>query len=465
MKKSNSSTVNQSSGWNYPNAVIASIAVLTGMIIVLMPFHATLTVWGSQLVGHYTLLRLWKECVLVLLGFGSLYTICTQLQLRQRFFGSTLVRLVAVFLAVQVVWGIMALITHHVTAKALGYGWVSDTRYLVFFLLVWVIASKVPRLYELWPKLVFWPAAAVIVFGLVQYFVLPYDFMMHLGYSAATIFPYEDINHNTHYIRIMSTLRGANPLGAYLVMVLSLLGAVGLKQKIWRGVLKPANRMRALRFGVFALAAVIALILTFSRSAWIGFIVSSSVLLWASLSSEKARELIFIGVMACVVLAAGAAFALRNDVTFQNVFLHTQTNSAVATTSNEGHASALQNGLHDLLHEPLGRGPGTAGPASAYNTGHNARIAENYFIQIAQETGWIGLALFVAINLLVAKELWARRSKALSLGLLAGLAGISFIGLLGHVWADDTIAYIWWSLAGLTLAVTSTRVDGLQAKH
>src|SRR5258708_5951307 len=181
-----------------PTRLVNLLAAGVVVTLALMPFHATLTVWLSQFVGHYTVLRLWKEFLLVGLGFGALYLVIKDKKLQVQLRGSTLVRLIAAYLFVQLLWGVAALLLHTVTLQALGYGWISNTRYLVFFLAVWVIAAKVPALHARRPKLVFWPAAVVVAFGLVQYLVLPYDFLKHLGYSSATIFPYEDINHNAH---------------------------------------------------------------------------------------------------------------------------------------------------------------------------------------------------------------------------------------------------------------------------
>ena len=103
------------------------------------------------------------------------------------------------------------------------------------------------------------------------------------------------------------------------------------------------------------------------------------------------------------------------------------------------------------MREPFGRGVGTAGPASVYNRG-KGRVAENYFIQIGQEAGWIGLMLFLLINAGVGYLLWVRRADPLALSLLAGLIGLSFVNLLSHAWSDDTLAYVWWGLAGIAMA-------------
>ena len=42
---------------------------LVAVVITLEPFYAFLTVWGSSLIGHYTVLRLWDD-VLLLVLFG-----------------------------------------------------------------------------------------------------------------------------------------------------------------------------------------------------------------------------------------------------------------------------------------------------------------------------------------------------------------------------------------------------------
>jgi hypothetical protein len=152
-----------------------------------------------------------------------------------------------------------------------------------------------------------------------------------------------------------------------------------------------------------------------------------------------------------VVLAALVAVTLRHDLRFQNLVLHTQTHSAVPTTSDQNHVSALRAGWRDLRHHPLGDGPGTAGPASIYNN-HPARIAEDYYVQIGQEVGWLGLAMFLLILVGVGYLLWLRRDHPLALSLFASLVGLGFIGLLSHVWTDDTLAYVWWGLAGIAMA-------------
>jgi O-antigen ligase len=149
-----------------------------------------------------------------------------------------------------------------------------------------------------------------------------------------------------------------------------------------------------------------------------------------------------------VIAGAGLVVVLKDNDRVQNILFHTDENSQAKDSSNETRLNAQKAALQEVVQEPLGRGPGTAGPASQHNDGHDVRISENYFLQIGQETGWLGLGLFVGILAVVAKELWQRRRIAL----LASLFGITFICLVSHAWADDTLALLWWGAAGILLA-------------
>ena len=74
-------------------------------------------------------------------------------------------------------------------------------------------------------------------------------------------------------------------------------------------------------------------------------------------------------------------------------------------------------------------------------------------MQIAQETGWLGLVLLVSIIVLVGRELYRLTGTSrLALVVFAALIGVSFVNLLSHAWTDDTLAFIWWGLAGIALA-------------
>ena len=62
--------------------ILSLVTSLVMVIILLMPFHAFLTVWGASLLGHYTALRLWKEVLLLVCIVGTLYLVATDRKIR-----------------------------------------------------------------------------------------------------------------------------------------------------------------------------------------------------------------------------------------------------------------------------------------------------------------------------------------------------------------------------------------------
>lgn len=413
---------------------------LAAIIILLLPFHAFITVWLSGAVGHYTLLRLWKEFLLVPITFGALIILFKDRNLRSRFFNLWLVRLILVYLLLLVICALAAYAGHHVSAKAMWYGLLVDSRFLVFFMAVLVLASQTNHLETRWQKLLLIPAIFVAAIAILQYLVLPVDFLKHFGYGDSTISPYETINHNLNHIRVASTLRGANPLGAYLILPISVLTAVFITQKKQR-----------LNIGIFGAGLLLALAFSFSRSAWIGAALAIAITIWLAIKSQRYQRMILWTVTAGIVVIAIVSILLRNNLTYQNFVFHTDKASKIASTSDQGHSAAFKDAVHDIAHHPLGSGVGSAGPQSFYNN-RPARIAENYYLQIGQEAGLLGMFLFMAVCVAVGKALFNLRTNPLALVLFASLIGITFVNLLSHAWADDTLSYIWWGLAGVALA-------------
>jgi O-antigen ligase len=196
----------------------------------------------------------------------------------------------------------------------------------------------------------------------------------------------------------------------------------------------------------------LALAASLSRSAWLGLVASGGVVAWALAKNAVWRRRLLLGTLAGVVFCVGVLFVLRNNDHVQNVFFHSDEHSTSAVSSNSARANAMEQGLKDIVGKPFGTGVGSAGPASVYNSDHAARIAENYFVQVGQEVGIIGLGLFVAINALVFGMLWHGRDDPLNLILAASLVGLTAVNFLSHAWADDTLAYIWCGLAGIALS-------------
>lgn len=407
------------------------------VMIVAMPFYAFGTVWASTVLGHYTLVRLWPECLLLGLTIWSVAVCIRDKRVRTMLFSSRIVRIALVYIGLNIVAAMVAHIAGAVSAKAVLYGLLLNVRFLVWFLVVWVAAARSPWLRQSWRWLIVLPLVLVSVFALLQFFVLPNDFLTHFGYSAqTTISPGQTINQDTATIRAQSFLRGPNPLGAYLVLGIGLVAVLTMRR--WRKV-------------VSLLLAGLALFVTFSRSAWLGMVVTVVVLVLLKLPKRRVKQMVALGLLIVLLLGAGL-FALRNNAGVQNAIFHANEDSTASVTSNEGHSQGIRQGLSDIVAEPIGRGPGSAGPASNYNQLAAARNSENYLLNVGQELGWAGLFLFVWLLCAVGGALLAGRARKLDRGLFATLCGLFVTGLFSYVWVDPTVAYLWWGLAGFALA-------------
>ncbi len=418
------------------NDLAQKLSWLVAAIMVLVPFHALITVWLASLAGHYTLLRLWKEILLIPILAGSIYILTANSKLRSKLFSLTIVRLIFVYFLLLLFCALIATLRNTVTYKAMLYGLLVDARFLIFFLATLIIAANPNFLNINWQRILLVPAIFVAAIAILQYLVLPYDFLRHFGYSSSTIYPYETINHNLQHLRVMSTLRGANPLGAYLILPLCVLAAAWFKRKDQR-----------LNIALFGGGLVLAMVFSFSRSAWIGALLGVLTVIWLSLKSTKARKTIGLVALAVLIIGALSALALRNNLSFENFVFHTDRASTIALSSNEGHSAAFKSASKDIIHHPLGSGVGTAGPQSVYN--NHAKIAENYYLQIGQEAGMLGMILFIAICFSLGTMLYGLRASMFALALFATLIGLSFVNLLSHAWSDDTIAYLFWGLAAV----------------
>src|SRR5437868_1362507 len=109
-------------------AILSWSTTLTMIILLVMPFHALLTIWLSSLIGHYTALRLWKEVLLLLCGIGVLFLLITDHKIRYHTLSRRLVQVILLYALVNLLWGLVAYHQHAVTAKAMGYGLIVNLR-------------------------------------------------------------------------------------------------------------------------------------------------------------------------------------------------------------------------------------------------------------------------------------------------------------------------------------------------
>lgn len=412
------------------------LLVIFGGIVV----HAPLTVWlGTLLPSYAVMIKSWKELLMVVAVVLAV-VIVTKRRMWRSMLRDHLLQLVTAFATLHIL--LLPIMWTGATASMAGLA--IDLRYLLFFMLVYICVKVAPRYETLFLRVGVGGAVLVATFAFLQATVLPKDILTHIGYDKnMTIAPYLTVDENHDYIRINSTMRGPNPLGAYMVIVLSILAS-------WLITRRKEIKQHWLVVAILGIGGLVGLWASYSRSALGALVASLGLIFMATIArSFSARH--WVLVVAVFGAAVGGLVVLKESSFVSNVILHDDPGHGSSISSNEGHVESLIDGIGRLMRQPLGAGVGSTGSASLYGDS-GGLIIENQYLFIAHEVGWLGLGLFFAIFVYTLCALWQRRRDWLALGVFTSGIGLALIGLLLPVWVDDTVSIIWWGLAALGLA-------------
>lgn len=412
---------------------VAILLVIFGGIVL----HAPLSVGlGTLLPDHTLFIKSWKE---ILLGIALLLAVLLISRRRAwRQFNTPLFWLIGSFAVLNVL--LIPLFYTGVASTVAGL--FINLRFLLFFVLVYVALRLYPQTYKLFVRVFIAGALVVVGFAVLQATVLSHDVLKYIGYGETTIMPYLTVDQNMDYIRINSTLRGPNPLGAYAVVVVALMLALWLRRGTRLG------KRRLWLVGFLSVGSVIALWASYSRSAALALVIAV-VLLVAVAFGRKISRAVWVAVAVVTLALCGSLVALKDTPFVSQVILHEDPAEGNDVNSNDGHIESLATGTQRVIAQPFGAGIGSTGSASLMSS--EPLVIENQYLFVAHETGWLGLGLFAVIFYLIMERLWLARRRWLALGTFASGAGLAFIGVLLPVWADETVALVWWGLAAIAL--------------
>lgn len=421
-------------------------------LLVYMPLHIFLSTWIGTTLSLLSFMKGLKDAVMIV-GFLPAFALSINKPWFKGLFKKPLTWVI-------IVYGLLTLLLALVKPTDQGaesLGVVYNLRFLVFFVYALLLANLVS-----WKELrkksliaVFASAFVVLIFGLLQYTVLPHNLLSHVGYQRSNgVLPAFYIDDKPNLLRIASTLRDPNSLGSYLIIIGSLALALLLRRK----------QRRNLAIGFLALS-VMCIWFTFSRSALLGFGISAAIIvimgLKGGLVPTRWFKRIVVGMVVLLVLLGSGLFVFRNTYTVQNVIFHAD-QSTKLKDPNQLRLMFWRQTVDTIAHQPLGEGPGTAGLASISNKVQGTQLNENYYLQIGEEVGILGLVLFLTILVLTGKDLLEYiDTDWVALGLFAAFIGLAFTNFLVHIWSNEAVAYTWWGLAGV---IVSTKLVTRQAK-
>jgi hypothetical protein len=125
--------------------------------------------------------------------------------------------------------------------------------------------------------------------------------------------------------------------------------------------------------------------------------------------------------------------------------------------SIRAHLGAIEFGIRYVATHPLGTGLGSATPRYGVSRGP----AESALLRIGGELGILGAALYLALYfgaLGAAAAVWRRDDgwrRIIGLATLVGGLGLFPITLTSDVWGNFSVVFLFWWLAGLSVAIAS----------
>jgi hypothetical protein len=312
------------------------VVILAGITI-----HTPLTIWlGVHFLDYSPLIKAWKE-VLLLLGVLFAAVIITKRAMWRELFQDRLFWLISFFTLLH----LFTVLVFYKGLDATAAGLAIDLRYITFFSLIYVAVKMLP-IYRRRLLIIASVGACVIVgFAALQLF-LPADILSHLGYGKDTIMPYLTVDKNPDYIRVNSTLRGPNPLGAYVVIVLGLFTAALVRKRI-----QLESRKALIFVVIFGVCSVIALWISYSRSALVAGCMAIGFVLMMTVARRLPRK---IWIIVCIIVFAvtGGLITNRESSFVSNVLLHENIEGGSNVSSNEQHASSLAY-FYYCTHTPM----------------------------------------------------------------------------------------------------------------
>lgn len=411
------------------------------LLFAYMPFHIFLSQWLSTFTGGLSAWKIGKDIFTAILVTALVGAV-----LITRKYTRTYLILLGLALA----YLLLHLFLVFTTKQPSDTGLLATTynnRLMWYLLIGYSLVLLAAKLLNFWQiaKILIIVSTIVCLVGLAQW-ILPKDIMSHFGYSLDRgVKPAFFIDDKPDLPRVMSTIRDPNSLGAFLILPILLLAAA------WSRLPK----QRLLVGGLLLLHGLV-LFLTFSRSAWLGTILSVGIFLaWVHRSKIKLILKKYWAIVAAgLLILVFGIFLLRDQYVVQNVVFHSDENTQL-TDSNNLHLILIQEGIDGVIDQPLGHGPGTAGLVSVHSD--KVMIPENYFVQIAYEVGVAGLILLIVIMGFVIKKLWELRNQTLALALLASFAGLTLMNMLLQIWSNEAVASTWWLLAGSALGLVAAK--------
>lgn len=416
------------------------------ILIIAAPFHAFLITWLKDAVPEtrlITAISAWREIFVVLISLIVVLEIIIK-----KPFSIHLDRLDWLIIAYALLGAVFFFFQEN------KMQWLWGMRFNVMPFLFYVFVRHVH-----WGKRGRLIAAAlisgavVVIFGLLHALILPQNFLTNFGYSTyqgqfqpdIALSACQYLEHTEKFCRAISTFGGPTRYGTYLLLLAGLLLPFLIH--------KTRGRIAA---AVFFVLILVSLILTYSRSIWIGTSVAALAGFFSFVPKKIKWKMIVGGFFIVLLTIFGwKLFGIWDGTPneFPPPLLKT---IFIRESSTNEHWLLMKDAWETSLEQPLGIGLGAAGSASVR---FSKFLTENWYLQITVEMGLAGGLLFVFFLIGLLRKLWSRR------GLFLSLLAISVAGLFTHSFEETTAVLLLMAFAGIFLSGNHVSPPQSEKRH
>ncbi len=250
--------------------------------------------------------------------------------------------------------------------------------------------------------------------------------------------------------RVVSSFDNPNVLGEYIILIFPLILAMMVTTK---------RKNAKFAYLVAAGLNCACLVFTWSRGAWLGFILS--LLIFFAVSTKRSLT---VGILSLPLMAVALYFAAGTSIV--NRFTN------LSDSSSSYRFNIWRGVLHmldDIGLHGIGIGEGafrSIYPAYSLSGIEAAPHSHNLFLQIVVEMGIFALIAFGILlffytqcSLSFCKNANSPSNKIICLGFFAGITAFLIQGMTDYVWYNYRIFLLFWMLLGLTLAHIRTASD------
>jgi hypothetical protein len=412
------------------------------VVLSLIVIHAPMVVGlGTVFPKYATEIKAWKEILILITGILLIVFIIINRKID--IFKDKVVILSLLFIAINFLTVIF--LRNNIMATISGL--MIDLRFITYFLELYIFLKLRPKYKKAFVMSLIIGALIVLVFALLQITVLPKDVLKYIGYGDGTIEPYLLVDKNNQFVRINSTMRGPNPLGAYATVCI-LMSLIYLMEKTNNKVNQFIRQKGNILALVMFVLSIVALWFSYSRSALLATIIGIILIICVKLAKKWPKLIYSSLTLVAVIIISVIAISWKTNFV-QQVVLHENPDGGSVTKSDYGHVSSLVDGIKSVINRPFGYGIGSTGSASLYTK--SPIIVENQFVFTAHEVGILGLVFFLILLFVIFAKLASNINNSFIFGVLISGIMMCFIGLFLPVWTDDTISIISWGMFAIAL--------------